>query len=47
MRSVLKVFAEAKSLQSRLAALAKPLAAKSVHTSKAPTNQNLNYRIKK
>ena len=48
MRSVLKVFAEAKSLQSRLAALAKPLAAESVHTPEAripPINSNLTVNI--
>ena len=45
MQSILKVFAEAKSLQSRLAALAKPLAAESVHPSKAPTNQNVTSKI--
>ena len=47
MRSILKVFAEAKSLQSRLSALAKPLAAESVHPSEAPINQNLNTKITK
>ncbi len=41
VRSELKVFAEAKSLRSRLAALAKPLAAESVQSPKALINQNL------
>jgi hypothetical protein len=43
VRSVFKVFAKAKSLHSRLAALAKPLAAKSVHPSETLMIQNLKF----